>query len=457
MEHDRNIAVRLTADAVVVDYHLEVDEYTVVFIDLPAVMERADLAKLTKPSDFYDAFARLYAPIIAGTLDVRLDGEELKFTCVERKHRLVDSLQCDYTFRAEWKLEPGKRHAFKFRESAYVSPDRGQILLSLASDQRVKLLEKSVPDEALQAVPYTKLKPGEEEKLRKASATFELAPETEAMATSAPTSTGPNTEAPATPPRRNALIDLLDSQHGFVILLALAAFFGAAHGLTPGHGKTLVAAYLVGERGTFWHAFLLGLVTTATHTGAVIALAALLLLFPGKLEAKAQTFLGLFGGLLVAGMGFWLLLRRLSGGADHVHIGGGHHHHHHHDHGHDPGQHVHDDHGRAVASSVGKEGVGAWSLVVLGVSGGIVPCTDAILMLGFAITANRLWLGLPLLLAFSAGLAGVLIAVGMAVVAFKGVAGSHLGDSRLFKALPIISALLVTALGLWLCYESLTL
>jgi ABC-type nickel/cobalt efflux system permease component RcnA len=454
MEHDRNIVVKLTANAVVVDYHLEVDEYTVVFIDLPAVMEKAELVKLTRPSDFYDAFARLYAPIIAANLDARLDDEELKFTCVERKHRLLDSLQCDYTFRAEWKLEPGKRLAFKFRESAYVSPDHGQIHLSLTSDQPLRLLEKLVPDEALQAVPYTKLKPGEEEKLRKASATFELAPDAEKKTTPAPTGSGPDAETTATPPRRNALIDLLDSQQGFFILLVLAAFFGAAHGLTPGHGKTLVAAYLVGERGTFWHAFLLGLVTTATHTGAVIALAALLLLFPGKLEAKAQTYLGLFGGLLVAGMGFWLLLRRLSGGADHVHIGGGHHHH---QHGHGPGQHVHDEHGHEVPSLAGKEAVGAWSLVVLGVSGGIVPCTDAILMLGFAITANRLWLGLPLLLAFSAGLAGVLIAVGMAVVAFKGVAGSHLGDSRVFKALPIISAVLVTALGLWLCYESLNL
>jgi len=220
--------------------------------------------------------------------------------------------------------------------------------------------------------------------------------------------------------------------------------------LTPGHGKTLVAAYLVGERGTVWHALLLGVVTTLTHTGAVLVLAAVLLFLPtGAIEGQVQTALGLVGGLLVAGMGFWLLLRRLSGGADHIHLGGhGHHHHHHADAGHDEPGHVH------PLPAAGVEG-GWKSLVILGITGGIVPCWDAILMLGFAISTRRLWLGLPLLLAFSAGLAGVLIAVGIAVVSFKGVAGSHLGENRLFRALPLISAVLVTGLGLWLCYDSL--
>jgi ABC-type nickel/cobalt efflux system permease component RcnA len=181
----------------------------------------------------------------------------------------------------------------------------------------------------------------------------------------------------------------------------------------------------------------------------VLVLAAVLLFLPtGAIEGQVQTALGLVGGLLVAGMGFWLLLRRLSGGADHIHLGG--HGHHHHDAG-----HTHDDHGHV--HPMPTQGVeGGWkSLVILGITGGIVPCWDAILMLGFAISTRRLWLGLPLLLAFSAGLAGVLIAIGIAVVSFKGVAGSHLSENRLFRALPLISAVLVTGLGLWLCYDSL--
>src|SRR5207302_2273997 len=82
--------------------------------------------------------------------------------------------------------------------------------------------------------------------------------------------------AQGSPAERHSLLDLLlDPQRGFWALLCLAAGFGAVHALTPGHGKTLVAAYLVGERGTAWHACLLGLVTTLTHTGAVIVLALL--------------------------------------------------------------------------------------------------------------------------------------------------------------------------------------
>jgi nickel/cobalt exporter len=147
-------------------------------------------------------------------------------------------------------------------------------------------------------------------------------------------------------------------------------------------------------------------------------------------------------------MGFWLLLRRLTGQADHVHIGGSHNHHHH-----DPAHadHYHDEHGHAHAL---PEKVSAWGLIVLGVSGGIVPCWDAIAMFGFAISAHRLWLALPLLLAFSAGLAGVLIVIGLAVVYLKGFSGSRWGHGRLFRSLPLVSAAVVTGLGLWLCYDS---
>ena len=103
----------------------------------------------------------------------------------------------------------------------------------------------------------------------------------------------------------------------------------------------------MGERGTAFHAIVLGLVTTITHTGAVIVLAALLLfLFPKAVPAELQMMLGFVGGLLITGMGLWLLLRRLGGGADHVHLGGGHHHHH---------GHHHHDHAHADATSPDKK------------------------------------------------------------------------------------------------------
>src|SRR5262249_26438873 len=144
-------------------------------------------------------------------------------------------------------------------------------------------------------------------------------------------------------------------------------------------------------------------------------------------------------GLAIVCLGFYLLLLRLSGRADHVHIGGGHHHHHHH---HGPHQHV-------LPAKVST-----WGLIVLGMSGGPGPCPAPIALVVLAVGMNLFWLAFPLLLAFSTGLAGVLVAVGILVVKFRDFAGSRWGEGRLVRALPIISAVLVTAMGFWLCYEA---
>jgi ABC-type nickel/cobalt efflux system permease component RcnA len=153
-----------------------------------------------------------------------------------------------------------------------------------------------------------------------------------------------------------------------------------------------------------------------------------------------QTALGFVGGLLVAGLGLWLLLRRLAGSADHVH---------------GPGAgHVHNPDGSITI--IDNRDAGWGRLILLGVSGGIVPCWDAIAMLGFAIAVQRLWLGVPLLLAFSAGLAGVLVAIGIAVVYAKGRIGGRWSESRIWRLLPIVSAAVLVVLGLWLCRDSLT-
>jgi ABC-type nickel/cobalt efflux system permease component RcnA len=278
---------------------------------------------------------------------------------------------------------------------------------------------------------------------------------TEVVSAAPPGSVEPPNNARTHSGRHSLLALLLDSQKGLFALLMLAAGFGAAHALTPGHGKTLVAAYLVGERGTIWQALVLGLVTTLTHTGVVLVLAGVLFfLYPRAVPGQVQSLFGLTGGLLIAGLGFWLLLRRLSGGADHVHIGGHGHHHHHHPYGHDHADHYHDESGAHPLPST-RAAVGWWGLIVLGMSGGIVPCWDAIVMLGLAISAQRLWLGLPLLLAFSAGLALVLIIIGMAVVSIKGFAASRWGNGKLMRTLPLASAVLVMSMGLWLCYESI--
>ncbi len=222
--------------------------------------------------------------------------------------------------------------------------------------------------------------------------------------------------------------------------LLLAFAFGAAHALTPGHGKTLVAAYLVGERGTVWHALYLGLITTLTHTGSVMILALIVALLQAEQQQAFMNWLvnglGLVMGLMVVGIGFWLLLQRLAGRADHVHLGNGHHHH-------QPGE-----------ATPPARLLSWWGLTLLGITGGMIPCVDAIILFVWTVGTSRFWLVLPAVLAFSAGLAVVLVAIGILVVQVPRFAESRFGSGRLLRALPIASALIVTLMGLWLCFDA---
>ncbi len=433
--HDRTITVRLTPKAVIIEYVLEVDELTAVN-DLP----RAEWARLTDRREFFAVFLKYFAPVLSNNLVASLDGEPLEFTCVSRQFKVLDHLRCEYRFEAEWKLTPGKEHAFTIRESNYDLDSVSKVLLSVGGESGIKLERVTAPNATLQAKAADDRGPGDDERLRKASATF-LLDETTKPAPPIAEAEPPAAEVPNTPRK---LADLIYSKLGIGLLLLFAAAFGAAHALTPGHGKTLVAAYLVGERGTVWHAFVLGLVTTITHTAAVLILALVLWLYYGsRIPPGVAKIIGLVGGFMVAGLGLWLFTRRVSGQADHVHLGD-------HGHGHGHGDH---DHGHSHG-----HGVGLGPLVWLGIGGGIVPCWDAIALLTGALQAGLVWLGPALILAFSAGLASVLIAIGIGVVYARRHVDARSGGSArlrtLVRVLPLLSALAVTVLGLWMCYDS---
>src|SRR5262249_16907665 len=158
----------------------------------------------------------------------------------------------------------GQRVKFAFREGNY-ELEEGRIQLALTSEPGVSVFDKVEPDEALKARLPIDLKPGDSEKLRTAKATC-LVPGTLPPSRPVTAETAAPLEGPAAGGAGGeSLLDLLlDTRRGFWVLLLLAGGFGAAHALTPGHGKTLVAAYLVGEHGTALHAVVLGLVTTVT-------------------------------------------------------------------------------------------------------------------------------------------------------------------------------------------------
>jgi len=237
-----------------------------------------------------------------------------------------------------------------------------------------------------------------------------------------------------------------------LLALLIAALLGGLHALSPGHGKTVVGAYLVGSRGTARHAAFLGLTVTITHTLGVFTLG-LLTLFASRYVVPERVFpvLSLVSGGIVLTMGIGLFVSRLRG----VFVGPADH-----DHAHDHHQHeqVH-DHGRGRHTHLPPGADGApitWrSLLTLGISGGIVPCPSALVVLLSAVALHRIGFGLLLIVAFSAGLASMLTAVGLAFVyAQQWVKRSGRSD-RLVRVLPVMSALVITCAGAAICHQAL--
>lgn len=302
--------------------------------------------------------------------------------------------------------------------------------------------------------------------------------------------------------------------------LVVAMFLGAVHALTPGHGKTIVAAYLVGTKGRIRDAVYLGLIVTFAHSLSVFLLGAVALAASRYvMQQTLANYLGLVSGLLVLGFGLALLFGRLrrSGSMasvlpveEHPHehaLGGEPHVHHEHEHTHPSGgrsnlvhahahlhlgtekhgpaaEHVH-SHAESAMAHSHDHGSGSSShhthedghshdhkvehshggsphvhtvpgeltkrgLLALGIAGGMVPCTDAIVVLLIAVAVGRILFGLAIIAAFSMGLAAVLIGIGMIMITSRPLVERLAGGaaSRVMQVyLPIGSAILVTLLG----------
>lgn len=243
-----------------------------------------------------------------------------------------------------------------------------------------------------------------------------------------------------------ALIDRSAGAGGLALGLLVALGVGAAHGLAPGHGKAITASYLVGDRGRPRDAVLLGMVVALLHTGSVLALGfALYSATQRPSTAFLSTWLQLVSGVIVLGLGGWLLRRRLreqrhpSAHAEHAHA----------QHAHAaPGQHGHHHHD--VPEDVHPL---SWQgLVALGAAGGLLPSPSALLVLFTALAAGRLGYGLSLIALFSTGLALTVTLVGLAALRGRDLLRSRAGDEasrarRLLRVLPVLGAAGVTGLG----------
>ena len=247
-----------------------------------------------------------------------------------------------------------------------------------------------------------------------------------------------------------------------LVAMAVAVGLGAFHALEPGHGKTVVAAYLVGSRGTAWHALMLGLIVTVTHTAGVYVLGAVTLFASHYIvPERLYPWLGVTSGLIIAGLGLSLFLRRYAG-SDHPHS-------HAHAHGH---AHTHVTimitpmtMGSNIPTrttitrtiiNIRRQQSRCRELLALGVTGGIVPCPAALVVLLSALSLNRVGFGLLLIVAFSIGLAAVLIAIGILMVYAHRLMERFQGDGVLItRWLPLTSAAAMTGFGLAIVVQAL--
>ncbi len=239
-----------------------------------------------------------------------------------------------------------------------------------------------------------------------------------------------------------------------IILLSLMIAFGlgAFHALSPGHGKTIVAAYLIGSRGTAGHALLLGVIVTLTHTIGVFALG-FVTLFASKyiLPEKLYPWLGFASGLIIVVIGMVLFFKRyriLFGKVGEHDHGYSHPHTHHNDHSHGH------EHGHSHNHEI-PEKVTFGTLFGLGVSGGIIPCPEALIVLLSAISLHRIGFGLVLILVFSVGLALVLMGIGLMMVYARRFMDRFSGEGRVIKSLPVLSSFVIIVLGFVIAVQSL--
>lgn len=233
------------------------------------------------------------------------------------------------------------------------------------------------------------------------------------------------------------------------LILAISAFgLGALHVLEPGHGKTVMAAYLVGTKGQVRDAVILGVAATIAHTGSVLILGILATMAAFYIDPElVEKDFGIISGLLIIAIGIWMLKLRIGRtGKNTSHITIDHndhqnHNHHHHPLPHfEPGQRPH----------LGQ-------LIVLGISGGIIPCHSALAVLLAAVSFGQFAKALLLVIIHSIGMASVLVGIGIAMVKAADFAGKYVSENKWARYAPIASIVIVLLMGILMTVRSITL
>lgn len=520
--------LRLAEDRV--DVH-----YAVVFGQLPALRELhladADRDGVTSQAE-RDAYAQRLAPSFADGLELTVDGIAIPLRAVRWTTSLPTeqggfSLRLDVDFTGALTLPAGdSKHVLAFANQNY--PGRfGWQEIAVETPSSIATFDTNAFStsltggltEALKAIPASG--PLAEREIHLTfvrgpipvgAQALEPRPGTTPPTSRASVQPGDATSGPWLMRETRRLVDLISAPnvpfHIALLALLAAMVLGALHAFSPGHGKTVVGAYLIGSRGTPRHALFLGVTVTITHTLGVFALG-FATLFASRFIVPERLFpvLSLLSGLLVLGMGIVLLAQRwrgaraawsgrrqyrhvdravsatmtlapfslaarpsgiaqrrglafshVSGAGAHAHDHGDHHRHHDHaeDHHHDHSGALKHSHGGTVHSHLPPGTAGeriTWrSLLALGISGGLVPCPSALVLLLAAVALNKTVYGLLLVLAFSVGLAATLTVVGLAFLYGRDRIGRPRAGARWPHWLPVASAAAITLVGVAMCY-----
>jgi nickel/cobalt transporter (NicO) family protein len=393
------------------------------------VKEVLDLAEIPTFQEGNRVRRPAFARELPRTLELRVDGRRAKLRLLASSTRLRPGAGGLKTLRLEAVFAADLRgRTLRFRDRTFGSRV-GWREVVVRADGGAAIDASSAParsaSDELRAYPQDLL--SEPLDVTGATATFRLG------------------SGPGTPPTVDGRSGPAHARGGFesliarddlgpgVILLSLliAAFWGAAHALTPGHGKAIVAGYLVGSRGKPRHAVALGLIVTVTHTAGVFALGFVTLALSAFfVPEQLYPWLTLASGLLVVGVGGSVLIKRVRSRRAHA----GDHHHHHHDHDH---------------------GYGRGGLLGVGLAAGLLPCPSALVVLLSAIALHRVGLGLALIVAFSVGLAATITGIGLVAVLARRAFGRLRLDGPLVRTLPAASALVVLAVGLGITLNAL--
>ncbi len=387
-----------------------------------------------------------FAKALATKLELRLDGRRAPLRVVSS--RVVErpgagglkTLRLDAVYRAD-----GGGTRLSFVDRAY--PDRiGWREITAIARDGAELVRTDVPSEsesdALRMYPKDLLR----SPLDVRSAALEFTPGVGSASPPVLDAVGPQVH---TSGGFEALIQGGDLSFGLVLVsLLIAAFWGAVHALTPGHGKALVAGYLVGTKGRPRDAFLLGATVTVTHTAGVFALGVVTLALSRFIvPEQLYPWLTLVSGLLVVAVGAAVLRQRMRKGSwsDHNHddheAG-----HHDHDHGHHHHDHSHPHKDEALSSR---------GILGVGIAAGLLPCPSALVVLLSAIALHRIGFGFVLIIAFSLGLAATITAIGLVAVLARRTFARARFDGPLIRALPAVSALVILLVGVGITVKAI--